>query len=126
MTIKTVAHVRKRCSHTSSNGLVSLKQLSQTSLTTRSAVGMSGHAGLAATEIAARRRTQACNIALLPQVHGHQRTSTHLVLPREGNKSPSQLTGVPAITTQVVRPDLERLSERLGIRKESMLTSLHA
>lgn len=42
---------------TSSNGLVSLKQLSQTSLTTRSAVAWSGHAGFARTESTARRRT---------------------------------------------------------------------
>lgn len=44
---------------TSSKGLVSLKQLSHTSLTTFSAVSASGHAGFAATDIAARRRTQA-------------------------------------------------------------------
>ena len=47
--------------HTSSNGLVSLKQLSQTSFTARSAAATLGHAGLAATEIAARRRTHAYN-----------------------------------------------------------------
>ena len=42
---------------TSSNGLVSLKQLSQTSLTTRSAVTWSGHAGFARTDSTARLRT---------------------------------------------------------------------
>lgn len=45
---------------TSSNGLVSLKQLSQTSLTARSAVAWSGHAGLARTDSTARRRTHSC------------------------------------------------------------------
>ena len=49
---------------TSSNGLVSLKQLSQTSLTARSADAVSGHAGFARTERTARRRTHACG-------HGH-------------------------------------------------------
>ena len=44
---------------TSSNGLVSLKQLSQTSLTARSAAVSLGHAGFATTDSIARRRTQA-------------------------------------------------------------------
>jgi hypothetical protein len=44
---------------TSSNGRVSLKQLSQTSLTARSAASSLGHAGFATTDSIARRRTQA-------------------------------------------------------------------
>jgi hypothetical protein len=67
-----MVHTRKHWHYTSSNGRVSLKQLSQTSLTARSAAARSGHAGLAATEIAARRRTQACRIIPLPWAHGHQ------------------------------------------------------
>lgn len=45
---------------TSSNGRVSLKQLSQTSFTARSAVASSGQAGFARTDNTALRRTQAC------------------------------------------------------------------
>lgn len=62
--------------HTSSKGRVSLKQLSHTSLTTRSAVAASGQAGLPATTSAARRRTQAWKIKHLsaqrswPKIHG--------------------------------------------------------
>ena len=44
---------------TSSNGRVSLKQLSQTSLTARSAAALLGHAGFATTDSIALRRTQA-------------------------------------------------------------------
>ena len=44
---------------TSSNGRVSLKQLSQTSLTARSAATSLGHAGFATTDSIARRRTHA-------------------------------------------------------------------
>jgi hypothetical protein len=43
---------------TSSNGRVSLKQLSQTSFTARSAVASSGHDGLARTDVTERLRTQ--------------------------------------------------------------------
>lgn len=43
---------------TSSNGRVSLKQLSHTSFTAFSAAASSGHAGFAFTESTARRRTQ--------------------------------------------------------------------
>ena len=45
---------------TSSNGRVSFMQLSKTSFTARSALALSGHAGLAWTDIMARLRTQAC------------------------------------------------------------------
>lgn len=44
---------------TSSKGRVSLKQLSQTSFTARSAAVLSGHASFAITAVIARRRTQA-------------------------------------------------------------------
>lgn len=44
---------------TSSKGRVSLKQLSQTSLTARSAAASLGHAGFATTDSIDRRRTQA-------------------------------------------------------------------
>ena len=43
---------------TSSNGRVSLKQLSQTSLTARFAASSLGHAGFAVTDSIARRRAQ--------------------------------------------------------------------
>jgi len=49
---------------TSSNGLVSLKQLFQISLTARSVDVVPGHAGFAQTERTARRRTYAYG-------HGH-------------------------------------------------------
>ena len=45
---------------TSSNGLVSLKQLSQTSFTARSADSLSLQLGLAMTDNTARLRTHAC------------------------------------------------------------------
>lgn len=45
--------------HTSSNGLVSAKQLSQTSLTAFSAASVDGQAVLAATDITALRLTHA-------------------------------------------------------------------
>ena len=61
--------------HTSSNGRVSLKQLSHTSFTARSAVALSGHAGLAATESIARRRTQAW------QKHGNRRQNVYQITP---------------------------------------------
>lgn len=57
--IKSVSNNILNVPRTSSKGRVSLKQLSHTSLTTFSAVSASGHAGFAATDSAARRRTQA-------------------------------------------------------------------
>lgn len=45
---------------TSSNGRVSLKQLSQASFTARAAVASSGHFGFARTDRIALRRTHAC------------------------------------------------------------------
>ena len=49
----------QRHAHTSSNGRVSLKQLSHTSFTARSAASWLGQAGFDSTEIIARRRTHA-------------------------------------------------------------------
>lgn len=49
---------------TSSKGLVSLKQLSQTSFTARSADSLSGQLGLAMTDITARLRTHVCDTVL--------------------------------------------------------------
>ena len=54
-------HVRRRSDVcTSSNGRVSLKQLSQTSFTARAAVASSGQFGFARTDNIALRRTHAC------------------------------------------------------------------
>jgi len=50
---------RQSARHTSSNGLVSLTQLSQTSFTARSADSLSGQLGLAMTDNTARLRTHA-------------------------------------------------------------------
>lgn len=57
--MKMGEHVRHDARHTSSNGLVSLKQLSQTSFTARSADALSGQLGLAMTDNTARLRTHA-------------------------------------------------------------------
>lgn len=57
--VKKGEHGRKYAIHTSSNGRVSLKQLSQTSFTARSADPLSGQLGLAMTDSTARLRTHA-------------------------------------------------------------------
>ena len=57
--VKIGGHVRT-LGHTSSKGLVSLKQLSQTSFTARSADSLSLQLGLAITDNTARLRTHAC------------------------------------------------------------------
>jgi hypothetical protein len=50
---------------TSSKGLVSLKQLSQTSFTARSADSLSGQLGFAMTDITARLRTHVFDMVLV-------------------------------------------------------------
>ena len=96
---------------TSSNGLVSLKQLSQTSFTARSAAAASGHRGLAATDCTARRRTQTC-IAQAEQSFasfGQDAVSgaTHLVLLRKVRlESVEEFTRPSAVATQAIGPDL--------------------
>jgi len=57
--LKMGEHARHGARHTSSNGLVSLKQLSQTSFTARSADSLSRQLGLAMTDNTARLRTHA-------------------------------------------------------------------
>lgn len=61
----TTLHI-EGCGNTSSNGRVSLKQLSHTSLTALSAVSVLGHAGFAATEITAVRRAHASTVCVQP------------------------------------------------------------
>ena len=92
----------------SSNGRVSLKQLSQTSLTARSAAASFGHAGFARTDMRARRRTQACEhrARQLLRVREAYSQLSHLVLLRERDKTPSEFTSISTIATQTVCADL--------------------
>ena len=86
---------------TSSNGLVSLKQLSQTSLTAFSAISLDSQDGLAVTDNTALRRTHSCGSGPLPCAQ-----VTYLMLLAEAVVSPIDFARPSTIPRQTVRADL--------------------
>lgn len=77
--VRMGGHVRI-LGRTSSKGLVSLKQLSQTSFTARSADSLSLQLGLAITDNTARLRTHACEAEYQPEYLHGTTPRAHLVL----------------------------------------------
>ena len=103
-----------KLSFTSSKGLVSLKQLSQTSFTARSAAASSGQAGLSFTERIARLRTHAYQTAssVGPNERQNESHEDNLVLFSECKESPSQLSRKFTVAAQTAGANLGRSWEK--------------
>lgn len=131
-------NTRERAKPTSSNGRVSLKQLSHTSLTAFSAAASSGHAGFAFTESTARRLTQSYKTlshSLIFYFFANARIEkTDLVLLRKRVLAPSQFPSPSTITTQARSADLSfrpwtphaQKSDGQPLDTKGACTSLHA